>query len=80
MRHLDEALFAALARTAEPRLEEFNAQYFANTAWAFAAVGQLDVALFAALARAAELRLDKFHPQELANTAWALTQRRLQPI
>ena len=49
----NEALFAALARVAEPRLGEFNAQELANTAWAFATAGQLDEALFVALARAA---------------------------
>ena len=36
----DEQLFKALARVAERRLDEFNAQELANTAWAFATVGQ----------------------------------------
>ena len=31
-------LFAALARAAERRLSEFNAQEFANTSWAYATV------------------------------------------
>ena len=52
-------------------LDKFNSQDFANTAWAFATVGQQDEQLFKALARMAERRLDKFSAQELANTAWA---------
>ena len=64
-------MLLALARAAEPRLDEFNAQNLANTAWAFATAGQLDEALFAALARAAEPRLGEFNAQELANTVWA---------
>ena len=34
------ALFAALARTAQRRVGEFNAQELANTAWAFATADQ----------------------------------------
>ena len=67
----DDALFAALARAATPRLGEFTAQGLSNTAWAFAAAGQRDEALFAALAKAATPRLGEFNPQELANMAWA---------
>ena len=52
--HLDALLFAALARAAEQRMHEFNAQELANTAWAFGKLGQLDALLFAALAWAAE--------------------------
>ena len=37
----------------------FNAQNLANTAWAFATLGQSDEKLFAALARAAELRMSE---------------------
>ena len=39
---MDEAPFAALAWAAKPRLSEFNAQGFANVAWAFAAVHHQD--------------------------------------
>ena len=56
---------------AERRLDQFNAQGLANTAWAFATVGQQDGQLFKALARMAERRLDQFNAQELANMAWA---------
>ena len=52
-------------------MDQFKAQGLANTAWAFATVGEPDVQLFAALARAAELRLGDFKVQDLANTAWA---------
>ena len=34
------ALIAALARAAKRRMHEFNAQELANTAWAFATLGQ----------------------------------------
>ena len=67
----DERLFKALAKMAERRLDQFNAQELANTAWAFATVGQKDELLFNALARMAERRLDQFNAQDLANTAWA---------
>ena len=56
----DEALLAALANAAIPRLGEFSAQEIANTAWAFAKAGQRDKALFAALAKAAIPRLGEF--------------------
>jgi len=50
----DAQIFNALARIAEGRLDEFNAQGLANTAWAFATVSQQDVQLVNALARMAE--------------------------
>ena len=52
-------------------MSEFNAQNIANTAWAFAKLGQLDEKLFAALAREAALRVSEFKAQNIANTAWA---------
>ena len=58
-----------LAKMAERRLDEFNAQGLTNTAWAFATVGQKDEQLFKVLARMAERRLDEFNAQDLANTA-----------
>ena len=54
----DEPLFNALAKMAERRLDQFNAQALANTAWAFATVCQKDELLFNAVARMAERRLD----------------------
>ena len=56
---------------AERRLDKFKVQNLANTAWAFAKVGQEDEQLFKALARMAERRLDQFNGQNFANTAWA---------
>ena len=50
---------------------DFNAQYLANTAWAFATVAQQEMKLFTALARTAERRVGEFNAQELANMAWA---------
>ena len=60
-----------LARMAGRHLDKFNAQALANTAWAFATVGQQDEQPFKALARMAERRLEKFNAQGLANMAWA---------
>ena len=67
-------LLAAIAEEATQCLDQFNAQDFANTAWAFATVGQKDEQFFKVLARMAEWRLDKFNLQALANTAWAFAR------
>ena len=76
----DQQLFKALAKMAERRLDQFNAQELANTAWAlaFASVGQQDEQLFKALAQVAVPRLDQFNAQDLANTAWAFATVRQQ--
>ena len=50
------------------------AQNIANTAWAFATLGQADAQLFMALAREAERRVGNFNGQDLANTAWAFAK------
>ena len=71
-------LFAAIAKEAEQRLDQFNAQGLANTAWAFATVGQQDEQLFKALARMSEQRLVELNAQELASTAWAFATVRQQ--
>ena len=63
-------LFAALARSAERRLGELNAQELAKKAWAFARADQPNVLLFAALPWVAEWRLGEFNAQDIANTAW----------
>ena len=65
----DGRLCAALARGAEQRAGEFNAQDIANTACAFAKLDQLDDGLFAALARGAEQRMGEFSAQAIVNTA-----------
>ena len=57
----DAQVFVALARTAEWRLGDFNAQELANTAWAFATANQSDAELFAALARTVEWHLGDFN-------------------
>jgi len=67
----DEQLFKALAKMAERRLDEFNAQNLANTAWAFANAGQSDEKLFVELARAAEQRLSDLTELGLTNVACA---------
>ena len=60
-----------MARKAEGHAGDFSQQGLANTAWAFATVGQSDVQLFMALAKEAEQRVGDFNVQDLANTAWA---------
>ena len=55
----------------ERRVGNFKPQKLANTAWAFATLGQPDARLFTALAKEAERRVCNFKPQDLANTAWA---------
>ena len=57
MNLLDEKLFMALARAAEQRASEFNAQELANTAWAFAIA---PVQLLMPLATIAEQRIGSF--------------------
>ena len=57
----DQKLFAALARAAQLRMSEFNAQTLAIMAWALAKLGQSDHKMFAALARAAQLRMREFN-------------------
>ena len=67
-------LFAAIAKEAEPRLDQFFVQNLASMSWAFATMGQQDEQLFKALAKMTERRLDHFNAQDLANTAWALME------
>lgn len=50
---------------------EFNAQDFANCAWAFAVATSWYQPLFALLGKEAELRTTEFKAQNLANVAWA---------
>ena len=45
---------------------DLNVQELANTAWAFAMVGNRDALLFTALGRAAERRVEDFNTQGLA--------------
>ena len=70
----DAQLFTALARTAEQRLDEFNAQNLANMAWAFRTADLSDELLFVTLARAQEWLLGKFSAQNLANTSWVFSK------
>ena len=71
MSQKDEQLFNVIAKMAERRLDEFNAQDLANTAWAFVTVGQSNGSLFVTLASAAERCMGDFKPQALGNTIWA---------
>ena len=50
---------------------DLNSQALANTAWAFATVGQKAEWLFTALAPAAERCMMDLNSQELVNIAWA---------
>ena len=56
------------------RVNEVDAQNLANTAWAFATLGQLDEKCLAALSREAALPVSEFNAQGIANTAWAFAK------
>ena len=59
----------SLAReVAERCVGDFKAQNLANTAWAFAMVGQLNVQLFTTLASVAERSVGDFSAQDITNT------------
>ena len=64
-----------MARVAERRLDDFNAQELANMAWALASAEQRDKPL---LASVAERRPDGLNAQVLTNTAWAFATARLR--
>ena len=53
-------LFKAIGKEAKQHLGKFKAQELANTAWAYATVGELDTVLLAALADEAKPRLGEF--------------------
>eukprot|EP00747_Dinoflagellata_sp_TGD_P066113 gnl/TRDRNA2_/TRDRNA2_154654_c0_seq1.p1 gnl/TRDRNA2_/TRDRNA2_154654_c0~~gnl/TRDRNA2_/TRDRNA2_154654_c0_seq1.p1 ORF type:complete len:185 (-),score=34.56 gnl/TRDRNA2_/TRDRNA2_154654_c0_seq1:9-563(-) len=75
----DPLLFAALARTADCFVGEFQAQGLANMVWAFSIAGRSDTPTFAALAAAVGRVVGEFNIQELAVTTWALATM-LQPV
>ena len=61
----DEQLFKALAKMAERRLDQFNAQNVANTAWAFEKVGIGMPELMQKYWAAASQLLEHFYPEDL---------------
>ena len=61
----DELLFNGLARTAERRLDQFNAQALANTAWAFRRLGIQKPKLMQKFGSAASLLIDQFTTVDL---------------
>jgi len=65
------ATMRLLGAEAMARIEEFDAQGLANTAWAFATLGVRAPQLFDAITRESEQRIGSFTTQNLANTAWA---------
>merc|ERR1712224_1073048 len=82
------SLFSALARDAERRMADFNAQDVAITAWALAMAGapdrvntarvfagRSDVQLFQALKHASEQHVGNFSEQGLLLTCWAFSRR-----
>ena len=64
-------LFVALGAATVCKVDDFNPQALANTAWAFAKTGHYDKSVFDALDRAATSRIGEFRAQALANTVWA---------
>ena len=53
-------LFVPLATVAERRVDDFNAQELANTAWTYAKAEQSDARLLATMARMTERRMADF--------------------
>ena len=53
------------------KIQTFNSQNIANTAWAFATLNHYDRALFNTLAQEAPHKIQTFNSQAIANTAWA---------
>eukprot|EP00747_Dinoflagellata_sp_TGD_P114349 gnl/TRDRNA2_/TRDRNA2_171909_c5_seq1.p2 gnl/TRDRNA2_/TRDRNA2_171909_c5~~gnl/TRDRNA2_/TRDRNA2_171909_c5_seq1.p2 ORF type:complete len:109 (+),score=19.93 gnl/TRDRNA2_/TRDRNA2_171909_c5_seq1:433-759(+) len=73
--HVDEKLFAALARTAEPEVRKFDMQSLINVEWAFATVVcRSAVPLFIELATVMERRAQDLSSHGLAITSWALVK------
>ena len=68
------AAFKALTLMEERHRVKPKAQGVANSAWAFATLGQEDKKLFVALANEAHLRITEFNAQNIANTAWAFAK------
>ena len=72
--------YVQMAKMAEGRLDEINAQNFANNEWAFATGGQKEELLFNELARLAERHLDGVNKLGLANNAWASASLGLKDV
>ena len=61
VKQLKEKLFTTLARAAEWRVGDFDAQGLANTAWAFETAKQSNEKLFTALGKAAAWQVGDFN-------------------
>ena len=62
-------LSAVLARVAEQRLDDFTVNSIANTACAFAEIGELNAPLFVASAKMFERRVNLLNAQGLSDAA-----------
>ena len=58
-----------LTQAVNRKVEDFNAQNIANTAWAFATAEQWDEELFITLTQAATGTVEDFNAQGISNTA-----------
>ena len=74
MEQWDAQLFLTLARAAERRMGQFDAQGLANTVCAFAKVDRFDEQLFMSVSGVAEQRAGDFNVQKLVNIAWAFAK------
>jgi len=74
----NRALFRAIAEQVHAKLEEFEAQGLANTAWAFAVMAVADPLLVNAIASCAVDAVEEFTGQALANLAWAFAHMLLR--
>ena len=72
----DQVLMKAAESMLREKLEEFNAQELANTAWAFEMLGRKEEERMEALGRATVWKLWEFNAQNLVNTAWAFATAR----
>ena len=72
--YANTTLFAASSRAAQLRMGEFNAQVFANTAWAFAKLGQSDgVPWFQAMQRRSMIKFARRASRQRGLSSCCLT-------
>jgi len=67
-------LIDAISAAALAKIDDYNQQNIANTAWAFAKLVVTHQPLLASISAAAITRSSEFIPQGLANLAWALAK------
>lgn len=71
---VDEPLFKAIARAAQPKMSTFPAQELTNLSWSFAVVAFADVSLLDEIAKTAIDTMLKFHSHNIAILAWSFAK------